>query len=187
MRYFLAVLLLISVPAMAAPKDDLHAAYVKFLAYKTMRADIDSTTGKYKSKSVVEYQAPDRYRITNDKQPANVVVGNTMYMNTSGSMMKIPMPGLKAMLAQYRNPDMLKELESGVSVESLGNELLGKQMTKKYHYKTTKPHVSDNIMWIAADGNIVQIETSGVMLKSAFRSIIRYSEFGSPAIKIAAP
>lgn len=187
MRYFLAVLLLIAVPAMAAPKDDLHAAYVKFLAYKSFRVDIDSTHGKQKAKSVVEFQAPDRYRISNDKQAPNLVIGGTMYMNISGKMMKILMPGLKDMLAQYRNADMLKELEVGVTVESLGNELLGKQMTKKYRYKTTKPHVSDNTMWIANDGNILQIETTGVMGKAPFRSVLRYSQYNSPAIKILAP
>ena len=91
------------------------------------------------------------------------------------------------MLGQYRNPDMLKELEAGTMVESMGNEILDKQMTKKYRYKTTKPHVSDNIMWIAGNGNILQIETTGVMGKTPFRSLIRYSQYNSSAIKISAP
>ena len=187
MHYLLVLLLLFTAPAMAAPKDDLHAAYVRFLAMKSFRADIDSTSGKYKSKSVVEFQAPDRYRISNDKHAPSLIIGGAMYMNMNGKMMKIPMPGLKDMLGQYRNADILKELEAGTVVESLGNEIINKQMTKKYRYSTTKPHVSNNIMWVASNGNVVQIETTGTLSKTTFHSLIRYSEYNSPIIKISAP
>ena len=108
-------------------------------------------------------------------------------MNMNGSLMKIPMPGLKAMMAQYRNPDMLKELEAGVVVESLGTETVNNQLAKKYRYTTTQPLVSNNILWVASNGNIIQLESSGSMNKKPFLTLIQYRQYNSPAIKIATP
>lgn len=187
MRFFLMFLLFVTLPAAAAPKDEVHSAFVRFLAMSSFKADINSTTGKYKSKSVVEFQAPDRYRVINDGKMPNLIIGGTMYMDMNGSLMKIPMPGLKAMMAQYRNPDMLKELEAGVAVESLGTETINNQVLKKYRYTTTQPHVTNNILWVASNGNIVQLETSGSMNKKPFLTLIQYSQYNSPAIKISSP
>jgi ribosomal protein S17 len=187
MRYFLMFLLFIAFPAVSAPKDEVHKAYLRFLAMTSFKAELNSTSGKYKSKSVVEFQAPDRYRITSDGRPASLIIGGTMYMNMDGHSMKIPMPGLKAMLAQYRNLDTLKELEAGVVVESLGSETINNQVTKKYRYTTSKPQVSNNIMWIANNGDIVQLETSGAMSKKPSYSLIKYSQYNDPGIKISMP
>ncbi len=187
MRYLFAILLLVSLSATATPKDDVHAAYTRFLAMKTFKAGIDSTLGKHKSNSTVEFVAPDRYRVTNTGQPANLIIGNSMYINMDGHQMKIPMPGLKDMIGQYRNPDFLKDLEAGVVVESMGNETLNGQVTKKYRYTMTKPHASSNMMWVAANGDVLQVDTSGTMNKQPFHTIIRYSLYNSPTIKIAAP
>jgi|GEM_PF-2752329 len=187
MRFFLMFLLFVSLPAAAAPKDEVHAAFVRFLAMSSFKADINSTTGKYKSKSAVEFQAPDRYRVVNDGQAPSLIIGGTMYMDMNGSLMKIPMPGLKTIMAQYRNPDSLKQLEAGVAVESLGTETINNQPTKKYRYTTTQPHITNNILWVASNGNILQLETSGSMNKKPFITLIQYSQYNSPAIKISAP
>lgn len=187
MRYFLMFLLLVALPAAAAPKDEVHTAFVRFLAMSSFKADVKTTVGAYKSKSVVEFQAPDRYRVINDGKPPSLIIAGTMYMNINGSLMKIPMPELKAMMAQYRNPDMLKQLESGISVESLGSETINNQLAKKYRYTTTQPQVTNNILWVASNGNIVQLETSGSMDKKPFMSLIQYSQHNSPAIKISSP
>jgi len=154
---------------------------------KTLRACIDRPTGKYHAKSVVEFQAPDRYRVTSEGRPPSLIIGTTMYMDMDGKLMKIPMPGLQAMLAQYRNPDVLKQLEAGTTVESLGNEIVNGQPAKKYHYTTTQPHVSSNFIWIGANGSVIQLETSGTMAKKPFHTTIKYSLYNSPTIKISAP
>ncbi len=187
MRYLLMLLLFVALPAASAPRDEVHKVFVGFLAKTSFKAEINSTTGKYKAKSVVEFQAPDRYRVTSDGRPANLIIGGTMYMNMDGHLMKIPMPGLQAMLAQYRNPDVLKELEAGTTVESLGTEIINKQVAKKYRYTTTKPQVTSNVLWVAASGDIIQLEASGTMDKKPFHTLIQYSQFNSPSIKISAP
>lgn len=188
MRFLMILLLCFALPAAAAPKDDLHKAYSRFLGMKTFRADINTTTGKLKSKSSIEFQAPDRYRVTNDGQPPSLIIGDTMHMNLNGSMMKIPVPGLKDMIGQYRNPKMLTELEAGTAVESLGMEILNKQPTRKYRYTTTKPQVTSNLMWVSVvTGDVLQIESNGSIGKKPFHTVIRYSDYNSPAIKISAP
>lgn len=189
MRYFLmSLLLLFALPAISAPKDDVHAAYTRFLASKSFKATINYTTGKYQSNSVVEFQAPDRYRITSQGQPANLIIGGNMYMNINGRSMKVPVPSLKAMLAQYRNPDVLKDLEAGVVVESMGNEILDKQATRKYRYNISKPQASSNIVWVSVtSGQVIQLVSNGMMNKQPFHSSIRYSEFNSSKIRISAP
>ena len=57
------LLLLAPLPLMAAPRDDLFAAWQKFLALKSFRATI---TGLEPRQSVtrLEFQAPDRYRMS---------------------------------------------------------------------------------------------------------------------------
>lgn len=188
MRYLFMLLLFCSLPVAAAPKDEVHAAYIRFLAMKSFKATISATSDKYKSNSVVEFQAPDRYRITNEGKPSNLIIGGVMYMDMNGRMMKLPMPGLKAMLAQYRNTDALKELEAGVLVEMTGSDIINKQATKKYRYTTTKPQVSVNTVWIAtASGNILQIEANGTLGKKPWHSLTQYSQYNSPAIQINAP
>ncbi len=187
MRFFLMFLLFIALPAASAPKDEVREAFSRLLAMTSFKADINSVSGKQKAKSRIEFQAPDHYRITNDGQSANLIIGSIMYMNMNGSLMKIPMPGLKAMMAQYHNPDMLKELEAGVFVESLGTETINNQLAKKYRYTTTQPLVSNNILWVASNGNIIQLETTGSMNKKSFLTLIQYSQYNSPAIKISQP
>jgi hypothetical protein len=191
MRRFLlglAILLSSSLAAAAVPKDEVHAAFTRFLALKSFRATIDATIGKYHSRSVLEFQAPDRYRITNEGKPANLIIGSIMYMNTDGHFTKIPMPNLQAMLAQYRNPDILKQLESGLAVENLGNEILNQQATRKYRYTTRKPQETTSTAWVAiASGDIVQVETTGISNKKPWHSLTQYSQFNSTAIKIQLP
>ncbi|MGH8049436.1 MAG: hypothetical protein ACREPB_02125 [Arenimonas sp.] len=189
MRYFLmSLLLLFALPSMSAPKDDLHAAYTRFLALKSFKASINATTGTYKSNSVVEFQAPDRYRIVSEGQAPSLIIGGNMYMNINGRPMKVPVPSLKAMLAQYRNPDVLKELEVGVTIESLGSEIINKQATKKYRFTSRKPFLSSNTVWIAtATGHIMRVEANGTMEKKPWHSITNYGDFNNPAIKISAP
>ncbi len=187
MRFLVMFMLIVAFPALAAPKDEVHKVFVNFLAKTSFKAEINSTLGKYKSKSVVEFQAPDRYRITTDGRPANLVIGGSMYMTLDGRLMKIPMPGLQAMLAQYRNPSVLKELEASTMVESLGTETVNSQLAKKYRYTTSQPQVSSNVLWVAANGDIIQLENSGTMGKKPFFTLIHYSQFNSTAIKISAP
>ncbi|MEO8003084.1 MAG: hypothetical protein ABI644_14525 [Arenimonas sp.] len=187
MRYLFAILLLISLPAAATPKDEVHAAYTRFLAMKSFKASNDSTYGKDKTSSSVEFVMPDRYRVTNSGRPPSVIIGNSMYIDMDGHMMKIPMPGLKNMIGQYRNPEIMKELQGDVVVESLGTETLNGKPTKKYRYSMTKPQASTNMMWVGANGDILQIDSSGTMNKKAYHTVIQYSQYNNATIKIDAP
>ena len=88
-----AIALAIAGVASAGPREDLHAAFSKFLAQTSFRGDIDGKMAGRSSHSTIEFQAPDRVRVTSDGRPPVVMIGNTMYMNTNGHAMKVPMTG----------------------------------------------------------------------------------------------
>lgn len=69
--------------ASAAPKDELHAAFVKFLAARSFHTEVaNAKTGE--ALSSMDFVAPDRYRVHPAKGPMQVIVGDTIYMDLSG-------------------------------------------------------------------------------------------------------
>ena len=92
--------------ANAGPREDLHAAFSKFLAQTSFRGDIDGNMAGRSSHSRIEFQAPDRVRVTTEGRPPVIMIGGTMYMTANGRAMKVPMTGGNPM-AQYRDPAML--------------------------------------------------------------------------------
>ena len=61
--------------AIAGPKEDLHAAFTKFLAQTSFKGSIDSKMNNKPMHSTVEFQAPDRYRVTTDGRPSGIIIG----------------------------------------------------------------------------------------------------------------
>jgi hypothetical protein len=63
------------------------------MSAKTYRATMtDLATGK--QFSTVEFQAPDRYRVSVGGGPTSVIAGGNMYMQVNGQTMKVPLqPG----------------------------------------------------------------------------------------------
>jgi hypothetical protein len=184
-RFALPALIVLAVAvvgvAHAGPRDDLHAAFSKFLAQTAFRGDIDGTMAGHGSHSTVEFQAPDRVRVTTAGRPPVVMIGNIMYMNVNGHAMKVPMNGGNPM-TQYRDPAMLAQLEHGMAVEDLGQDSVG----HKYRYNVAKPQPSTSLVWIRG-GLPVQIQTSRAIMGKSIDTTIRYSQFGDPSIKISAP
>ncbi len=172
---------LFAATACAGPREDLHAAFSKFLAQTSFRGDIDGNMAGRSSHSTIEFQAPDRVRVTSDGRPPVLMIGNTMYMNTNGHAMKVPMPGGSPM-TQYRDANLLALLERGMQVEDLGLDRVG----HKYRYTVQKPQPSTSLVWVLG-GLPVQIQTSRAVMGKSVDTTIRYSRFSDPSIKIVAP
>jgi hypothetical protein len=172
--------------AVAGPKEDLHAAFTKFLAAKSFRATAtDLKKGEQVSK--MEFVAPDRYRIDAGGR-ASLIVGDTMYMDIGGKMQPLPVPGVGRMVAQYRNPEFLGEMEAGMDVKALGNETVEGQATKVYAYTLTRPVKSDAKAWISVSTGLpMQIESTATFMGHAATTRVRYSDFDDPSIRIDAP
>ena len=171
----------------AAPKDDLHAAFAKFLQAKSFRASVtDVKNGGVVS--TMEFVAPDRYRIKPAKGPQSLVVGDTMYLDMNGKLTPMPVPGIGEKVAQYRNKDFLAEVESGMTVQALGDETVDGEAAKVYAYTVTKPLKSDAKTWISQkSGMPIQIESTGTFMGHTSTTRVRYSGFDDPSIRIDAP
>ena len=173
--------------AVASPKDELHEAFGKFLQVHRFRAEATDVK-KGERVSSVEFVAPDRYRVKPVNGPANVIIGDTMYMDIGGKLTPIPVPGVSKMVAQYRNEDFLHEVESGMSVQALPDESVDGEAARVYAYTVTKPIKSDAKCWVSQKtGMPLQIESSGSFMGHASTTRVRYSGFDDPSIVIDAP
>lgn len=189
-------------PARADAKDDLFKAWQAFLAVKSFRAEIELLEPS-RSITQLEFQAPDRYRISIANGPTTVVIGDTGYMQIGGRTMRLPI-AMDSMTAQYRDEAFLRKLQEGVVVEDLGEDSLDGEPMRKYRYiqevapasaMTGAPAAArgadgkaTTVAWVSArSGLILQLDVSSGEGKQATRSRIRYREFNSAAIRIQPP
>ena len=172
--------------ALADARSDLHTAYLKMLTLKTYKATMVNM-GSNKTVSVVEFQAPDRLRMTMEGRMTTILIGDTMYMTVNGRSMVMPMP--KGTLSKYRNEDTLREIEKGAVVTSEGPGMVGSQPARKYRFKTVyNGHPSDSVAWVGvASGLVLQVETSSNQGGKAANMRIVYSDFNNPTIRISKP
>ena len=172
--------------ALADARQDLHTAYLKMQALKSYKATMVNM-GSNKTVSVVEFQAPDRLRMTMEGRMSNIVIGDTMYMSMNGRTMVVPMP--KGTLSKYRNEDTLREIEKGALVTSEGPGVVGGQPARKYRFRTVyEGHAADSLVWVSiATGLVLQVETSSNQGGKAASMRITYSDFNNPAIRISKP
>lgn len=202
--FALPVLLLV-LPAcsVAAPRDDLFEAWQKFLALKTFRATI-SGVDPVRPATQLEFQAPDRYRITVANGPTTTLIGDTATLTVGGRTMTLPLP-VNSMTAQYRDEAFLKKLQAGLEVEDLDTDTLDGESVRKLRYVqdveppvvpgaaapaagSTSPGKATTVAWIAVkSGLIVKLEVSSVYNGQATKSQIRYSDFDDPGIVILPP
>ena len=173
--------------ATASPKDELHAAFGKFLKVHSFRAEATDVK-KGERVSSVEFVAPDRYRMTPANGTASLIIGDTMYMDMDGKLTPIPVPGVSKMVAQYRNEDFLREIEGGMNVEALPDGSVDGEAAKVYAYTLTKPMKSDAKCWVSQKtGMPMQIESTGSFMGHSSTTRVRYSGFDDPSIRIDAP
>ena len=171
--------------ALAGPKEDLHAAFSKFLAQTSFKGTTTATLAGRTFHSVVEFQAPDRYRVTSEGRPPSVIVGSVMYLNINGRVMKMatPMP-----LTQYRDPKVLAQVETSLSAKDLGLESVAGAPAHKYQYDISGPHASTVTIWVSITSGLpIQLQNSGQANGKIVATMINYSNYGDPTIKISAP
>lgn len=182
----LLVALALPGPALADAGADLKAAYGKFIDATSFRATM-SDLDKKMVVSRIEFVAPDRYAITPEGGPRQVIIGRTMHMDIGGRTMRIPLPE-QADPAQYRNQRALDELASGIAVTQRADSTDTGEPAKVYHFVSQadgKP--VQTLTWVSkATGLPVQVQTDAGG-KGAFRFQIRYSDFNDDSIVVNAP
>ncbi len=170
--------------AAADARSELHAAFQKNLAAKTYRATMtDLATNQ--QVSTVEFQAPDRYRISAAGMKSVIANGN-MYMTVDGKAMKVPLqPG---MLEKFRSDAAWKQMEKETLISNAGAGAIDGDLVLKYHWITSGKHPSTGDVWVSKkSGYVVQVETSEAKGSKRGAVRVRYSDFNSAAIKVTPP
>lgn len=173
--------------AHAAPKDELHAAFAKFLKVQSFRATI-TDLDKGEQVSSMEFVAPDRYRMKTVDGTSQLIIGDAMYMDMGGQLMRVPVPGVGKLTAQYRNEQSLREMEGNMTVQALPDASIDGEPAKAYAYHLTEPVKADVKTWVSVTSGLpIQVESSGRFMGIQSTTRIRYSGFDDPAIRIEAP
>ena len=171
--------------ALADARSELHAAFQKNMSARSYRAAMtDLATGK--PFSTVEFQAPDRYRIKVAGGPESVIVGGNMYIAVDGKSMKVPLQA--GMLEKFRSDAAWKQMEKDTLIQDGGAGTVGAEPARKFHWISSGKHPSTGDVWVSLkSGHVIQVETSEKAGSKRGAVRVRYSDFGSAAIKIAPP
>jgi hypothetical protein len=170
---------------LAGAKDDLHAAFSKFLAQSSFRGTTTATVDGKAIRSVVEFQAPDRFRVTAMGRPPSVIVGGFMYIDINGRFMKLPAP---RSITEYRDPKLLTRIESSLSAEDLGLDAVKGEPAHKYRYTVSQPRQSTTLVWVSVKSGLpLQLQSTGSAMGKTVDSQVNYESYGDPSIKISAP
>lgn len=172
-------------PVSADTRADLQKSFSKLTTAKAYRATMTELPSG-RTMSVIEFQAPDRYRITVAGQAPNTIIGDTMYMRAGGQMMKIPMP--KDTLGKFRNQTAMEGLAKAGQMSELAPTVIGGQAARKVRFTTVGKDAATSTVWIGVrSGHVLQVETSGKAAGKPYAMRIVYSDLDSPAIKINTP
>lgn len=190
LRFVLLALLLALAAApfaTAGPREELQAAFVKFLAAKSFRATLFDP-GRGQALGELEFVAPDRYRIRMAGDgPTQVVIGDTLYMDMGGRSMKLPVPAGE-ITAKYRDRGVLDRLRRDLEVTALGSERVDGEPARIYRYATTEGGRATVKTWVSeASGMPLQFETSGAEAGVRQTVRVRYRDYDDPSIRIDPP
>ena len=155
----------------------------KFLAASSFHASMHME-GAQTMTNEMDFVAPDRYRMQMTAG-TQVIIGDTMYMETKGKRMQVPLPA--GTISQWRDPLKIQENKEGLSVEAQGSETIDGQAARKYLVRNTVPENTEFTYWIGDNGLPVQLLHKGESQGKPYSMTLRYSRFDDPTIKIDAP
>jgi outer membrane lipoprotein-sorting protein len=183
------------------PLDVMTKAMRAQLDAKSYRAHVTSTLADTApNKMVIEYVAPDRYRMVRDGQGGSgeengrmefVVIGDAMYIRKpDGGWARAPV-NAGEMIKSFRDPKMLDELVKTADVKFVGADTLDGAPMLIYQYTQNNPMgmnlKSTSKTWLSvADGMPRKTETEGVLDGKKTNTVITISDYNAD-IKIESP
>jgi hypothetical protein len=166
---------LLSSVALADAYGDLKKAEAAFLSAKSWHAEEHLSNGKT---MLVDFSAPDRWRLQPSPTMTEVVVGNDVYMVQGGHSMKMPMGGMmiSKMIKQFQLAD---DAEVKKTAQDLGTQTLNGRSVHVYSYSV---HGVPETIYLGDDSLPVQ----AVIKNNSATTVVDYSKFNEP-ITIEAP
>ena len=170
-----------AVPALDA-RGEVAAAMRKFRDLRRYHAAMHLEGGpRGPIDNAVDFVAPDRYRMEAAGRGAQVIIGDTMYLDINGRAMQVPLP--EGTITQWRDPAKLADAQTEMQVDAQGSDAVDGQPAKKYLVRVAKPKPAEITLWIGDGGLPLQIVSHNPLGQAT----IRYSRFDDPALAIEAP
>ncbi|QSX78773.1 LolA family protein [Agrilutibacter solisilvae] len=167
-----------------SPRDAVDEVMARFLAATSYHVAMDTRAGERAMTLEMDFVAPDRYRMSLPSG-TQYVIGDTMYMSAQGRTMKVPMsPG---QTSQFRDSARFAEHRATMTVDAQGSEPIDGKAAQKFVIRNTQPEPSESTMWVGDDGYPVQVSVTGQAGGQTTQTMIRYSRFNDPTIKIDPP
>ncbi len=183
------------------PLDVMTKAMRAQLDAKSYRAHVTSSMGDgAATKMLIEYTAPDRYRMTGEGAGGEagkgfkmeyVIVGGATYIKTpNGGWVKSPIDA-SAMIKNFRDPKMLDELAKTADVKLVGTDTIDGAPMLVYQYTQNNPMgmnlKSTSKTWLSvADGLPRKTESEGEFDGKKTKTLITMSDYNAD-IRIEAP
>jgi hypothetical protein len=162
----------VPLPIRADPTSDVLAAGKNFAALKSWHAE-ESSDGRSIG---VDFSAPDRFRI---QTPAGTqyVIGSEMYVTVAGHTMKLAIPQVASMIAQFRSPGQAATFAKTHPVTDLGNSSVGGVATHAYGFDDTTEGITTH--------NVLDVGPKALPYRMTVTSnrgnaVIIYSKFNVP-------
>jgi len=183
------------------PLDVMTKAMRAQLEAKSFRAHITSSAANGpNNKMVIEYVAPDRYRMVSEAQAGGagkvpgqefIIIGKATFIKgPNGQWIKSPMD-MGEMVKAFRDPKVLDELAKTADIKYAGAETLDGAPMLIYEYTQNNPMgmnlKSTARTWLSvADGLPRKTETAGEFNGVKTKTLITLSDYNTD-IKIESP
>lgn len=182
------------------PLDALTRAMRAQLDAKSYRANVTTTSDEGSSKMLIEYAAPDRYRMIGETQAGGegktfkmeyVIAGGATYIKTpNGQWTRSPIDASQ-MLKAFRDPKMLDELSKSTDAKLVGADTINGEPMLVYQYTQNNPlgmnlKVNSKTWLSVADGLARKTESEGEMRGKKTRTLITISDYNTD-IRIEPP
>lgn len=173
----------------AVSEDDLLAelmlAYTAQQEEGTWRAKQTIVDGENSLETIVEHQAPDRYRVTLDIGESvpfeTIMIGETMYQNIGGTWMELPVDMGSEFSNMINDPQSMME-GSIENIEFVGIEDVDGESAKVYRFTavdtlTDTSATSEIITWIRESDNLPlkqEITFTGTDVEGQITQVFEY-------------
>ena len=156
-------------------RDGLTKAIQSMLAAKSYRAQVESSTSNgTKSKTTIEFVAPDHFHVTREAaspghagmKQETIVVGEETWMKMGEAPWQKFPANFRDIIKQFRDPKVIDQIAKSVDVKVIGTEVLDGTQTTIYQYTLSDPDNKDFSSnaktWVAAsDGLPRKTESEG--------------------------
>lgn len=139
---------------------DAQRAFLKAEQYRGVVTSEDLKSGKQVSKTIIEFVAPDRYRILQTPPGAprseTIAIGKKTYVRSNNGEWQEADVDFGEFIARFRDPKVIEELSKSITnVESGGKATVNGTSTKVYSYRSTFGDIkSESKIWIGAEDGL---------------------------------